>query len=185
MHGTRASLEKSNGSFARAKPTAQRLKKRAQRCPEKSAPPPLEHARALKRYLCLFLEEGQVARHQLTLRSDLSDDARAGVMGLFHGARVMAFAVDKTTVPVAAGVPMSRALAEFARGYGVLGKKLQARLKKDFGTARPSLSPDEQQRMILLDRALAVVTRVDLPPARAFASAGFDLATIYSSPQSP
>jgi hypothetical protein len=104
-------------------------------------------------------------------------------MGLFHGARVMAFAVDKTTVLVATGLPMSRAFAEFARGYGVLGRKFDARLKKDFGAARPLLSPDEQQRMILLDRALAVVTCVDLPPARAFAAAGFDLATIYSSPQ--
>jgi len=97
----------------------------------------------------------------------------------------MAFAVDKTTVLVATGVPMSRALAEFARGYGVLGRKLHARLKKEFGPTRPTLSPDEQQRMILMDRALAVVTHVDLPPARAFAAAGFDLATIYSSPRFP
>jgi hypothetical protein len=58
-------------------------------------------------------------------------------------------------------------------------------LKKDFGTAKPLLSLDEQQRLILLDRALAVVTRVNLPPPRAFAAAGFDLATIYSSPQFP
>jgi hypothetical protein len=106
-------------------------------------------------------------------------------MGLFHGARVMAFAVDRTTVLVATGVPMSRALAEFARSYGILGRKLDARLKREFGTARPQLSSDEQLRMILLDRALAVVAHVDLPPARAFAAAGFDLATIYSSPQSP
>jgi hypothetical protein len=185
MHGTRTSLEKSNGSFPRAKATAQRLRTRAQRCPERSPPPPLEQALAFKRYLCLLLEEGKVARHQLTLRSDISDDARAGVMGLFHSARVMAFAVDKTTVLVAAGIPMSRAFAEFARGYGILGRRLHARLKKDFGPTRPVLSPDEQQRMILLDRVLAVVTSVDLPPARAFAAAGFDLATIYSSPQSP
>lgn len=144
----------------------------------------MEQALAFKRYLCLLLEEGKIAQLQLTLRSDLSGEARARVLGLFRGARVMAFAVDKTTLLVAAGLPMSRALAELARGHGTLGRKLQARLMKDFGPGRPVLSQDEQQRIVSLDRALAAVTRVDLPRPHAFADAGFDLATIYSSRQS-
>ena len=184
MHENRTLLERSNGSFPRAKITAHRLKTRAQRCPEKAPTLPLEQALAFKRYLCLLLEEGKIAQLQLTLRPDLSDDARASVVALFRGARLMAFAVDKTTLLVAAGLPMTRALAEFARGYGTLGRKLQARLRKDFGAGKPVLSQDQQQRMILLRRAFPAVARVDLPRRHAFADAGFDLATIYSSRQS-
>lgn len=184
MHENRTLLERSNGSFPRAKITAHRLKTRTQRCPERHPTPPLEQALAFKRYLCLLLEEGKIAQLQLTLRLDLSDDARASVVALFRGAGVMAFAVDKTTLLVAAGLPMTRALAEFARGCGTMGRKLQARLKKDFGVGRPVLSEDEERRLIRLDRALAAVTHVDLPRRHAFADAGFDLATIYSSRQS-
>lgn len=184
MHEDRTGLERSNGSYPRARPTGQRMKARVRRCPERPAAPPLEHARAFKRYLCLLLEERKVAQLQVKLRPDLSTDARIGVLALFRAARVMAFAVDDRTLLVAAGLPMSRAFAAFARGHGVLGRRLQARLKRDFGPDRPVLSADEQQRLILLERALASVTRVDLPPPNAFATAGFDLATIYSSRQS-
>ncbi len=146
--------------------------------------PAREQALALKRYLCLLIEDRKIAQLQLTLRPGLSDEARASVMALFRGARVMAFPIDRMTLLVAAGLPMTRALAGFAHAYGVLGQKLKARLKKDFGTRTPVLSEDELQRMIILDRALAAVTCVDLPRPRAFEDAGFDLATIYSSQQS-
>jgi hypothetical protein len=184
MHENRTLLERSNGSFPRARVTAQRLKARAQRCPERLVTPPLEQALAFKRYLCLLIEEGKIAQLQLTLRPDLSDGARASVVALFCGAGVMAFRIDKKTLLVAAGLPMTQALADLAQGYGTLGRKLKARLKKDFGAGKPVLSEDEEQRMVLLDRALAAVTRVDLPRPRAFTDAGFDLATIYSSRQS-
>jgi hypothetical protein len=184
MYDDRTLLERSNGPFPRARVTAQRLKLRARRCPEKPVAPSRERALALKRYLCLLIEDRKIAQLQLTLRADLSDGARASVVALFRGARVMAFAVDKTTLLVAAGLPMTRALAGFAQAYGVLGQKLKARLKKDFGTRTPVLSEDELQRMVILDRALAAITCVDLPRPRAFEDAGFDLATIYSSQRS-
>ena len=183
MHENRTLLERSNGSFPRARVTAQRLKARAQRCPQRLTPP-LEQALAFKRYLCLLIEEGKIAQLQLTLRPDLSNDARASVVALFCGAGVMAFRIDKTTLLVAAGLPMTQAFADLARGYGTLGRKLKARLKKDFGAGKPVLSESERQRMVILDRALTAVTHVDLPRRHAFADAGFDLATIYSSRQS-
>lgn len=184
MQEIKTYLDRSSGSFPRARVTAQRLKARAQRCLERPVTRSLEHALAFKRYLCLLLEEGKVAQLQLTLRPDLSQDARARVQALFRSARVMAFALDETTLLFAAGLPMTRALAEFAQGHGTMGRKLKARLKKDFGAGRPVLSEDEKQRMIYLDRALAAVARLDLPRPHAFADAGFDLATIYSSRQS-
>jgi hypothetical protein len=184
MHGTRISLERSGSSFQRAKVTAQRLNTRAPRRPERPRTPALEHALAFRRYLCLLLEEGKIAQLQLTLSADLSDETRAGLMALFHSARVMAFAVDDTTLLAAAGLPMARALANLARRRGSLGRKLQARLKDDFGSGSPVLSHDEQQRMAHLKRALAAITRIDLPRPNAFADAGFDLATIYSSRRS-
>lgn len=184
MYENRTESERSKGSLPRARLTAYRLKARAQRCSERVVTPSLEQALAFKRYLCLLIAENRIAQLQLTLRPDLSDDARACVVATFRAARVMAFAVDKTTLLVAAGLPMTRALAEIARRDGTMGRKLHARLTTDFGAGKTVLSQDEERRMAFVGRALAAVTLVDLPRPRAFADAGFDLATIYSSRQS-
>lgn len=175
--------EGTNGPFARAKPTAERQKARRRRWASKPATPSVK-AIAVKHYLCLLIEEGKIAQLQLTLRADLTGDARTGLMALFRSARVMAFFVDSTTMLMAAGVPMACAFAEHADGQGVLGRRLKSRLNRDFGAQKPALTDEEQERMRLLGRAFTAIRRVDLPAARAFADAGFDLSTIYSSRQS-
>lgn len=175
-------LDGLNSPFARAKPGTQRMKARKRRCPATPAIPSAK-AIAFKHYLCLLLKERKVAQMQLTLRPGLTDEARAGLLALFRSARVMAYPIDSTTLLMAAGLPLAYAFAEHALGHGALGSRLKSRLNRDFGAQPPPLSDEENERMVQLRRAFTAVTRVDLPPPRAFADAGFDLSMIYNSRQ--
>lgn len=158
-----------SGSSA-AKETALRLKARERRAPA-IIDPTHEQALAFKRYACLLIHERTIARMVVETRGGLSPEARAWLVGTFRRAGVMAYPVTSRTLLIAAGLGPARTLAESAGKRRILARRLKACLNK----AGHAGAVIDAKAATHLDRALDLLVRVDLPPAGAFAAAGFDL----------
>lgn len=157
------------GSLA-AKETALRLKARQRRAPA-ITDPAHEQALAFKRYACLLIHERTIARMVVETRGGLSPEAGAWLVGTFRRAGVMAHPVTSRTFLIASGLAAARTLAEGAGSRRILARRLKTCLD-EAGHGRAGVDAKVAAH---LDRALEVLVRVDLPPAGAFAAAGFDL----------